>query len=453
MKYLNMLFLLTILLLISGCTGGAEATVIPTVAVEKSSLVSSPLPTNIRANGVLLPVQQMEMSFGTGGYIEAVEVGVGNSVSEGQVLVRLDPTEAGFALQQAEAVLAAAQANYDLIVAGTPTEQQVAISAANLDLLAAEQALATIHSEADLEAARAQQALVAAQIAVDDAQRYLAGMTSAVNQFFVDAAYANMILAGSSLDKAKEAYKPWRYKPENNITRAALLGKLAEAQQVYDATVRRYNGLLGSASEIDLVQAEADMTLAQAQLSNAQGTYETLKEGPDPDKIALAEAQAANALARLTLAELGGPTAEQLALAQAQVDAAHANLDIERAQSGNMVITAPFDGIISKVRANQGQWATPGEMMVEVLDTSRWRIETKNVGELQIGQIRVGQEVQVSVNAFNTETLSGRVVSVSPIAIVQQGDTTYTLLIELEPTDLNLWPGMTAQVEIMLVDD
>ncbi len=450
MKYFKMIFLLTLLLLTSACSSAADASPAPTPIVEQPSQVSYASPTNIRANGILLPVQQMELSFGSGGFIEAVEVGVGETVSAGQVLVRLDATEAGFSLQQAEAELAAAQANYDMVVAGAPAEQQVAISSANLDLLAAQQALAAIHADADLAAAQALQAVVEAQIAVGDAQRYLAGMASSANQSFIDAAYANMILAGSSLDKAKEAYKPWRYKPENNITRAALLGKLAEAQQVYDASVRRYNGLLGSASEIDLAQAESDMSLAQAQLSNAQGTYETLKEGPDPDKIALAEAQAANALARLTLAEVGGLTAEQLALAQAQVDAARANLDIVRAQVGNMVIIAPFDGIISEVRANQGQWATPGEMMVEVLDTSRWRIETKNVGELQIGQIQIGQEVQVSVNAFNSETLGGHVLSISPVAIVQQGDTTYTLSIELEPTDLNLWPGMTTQVVIIL---
>ena len=449
MKQYKIMVLLAVLLL-TACSSGADASPAPTPISEQSSQVTYASPTSIRANGVLLPIQQMEMSFGTGGFIEVVEVGVGDTVTAGQVLVRLDPTEAGFSLQQTEAELAAAQANYDLIVAGTPAEQQVAISAVNLDLLAAEQALAAIYAEADLEAALAQQAVVEAQIAVDDAQRYLAGMTSSANQSFIDAAYANMILAGSSLDKAKEAYKPWRNKPENNITRAALLAKMAEAQQVYDATVRRYNGMLGSVSEIDLAQAEVELSLAQVQLSNAQSTYETLKEGPDPDKIALAEAEADHAQARLTLAEVGGPTAEQLALARAQVEAARANLDILHSQIGKMVITAPFEGGISKVLANQGEWAMPGEMMVEVLDDSRWRIETRNVGELQIGQIQIGQEVQVTVNAFNNETLSGRVVSVSPVAIVQQGDTTYTLLIELESTDLNLWPGMTAQVEIKI---
>jgi hypothetical protein len=51
--------------------------------------------------------------------------------------------------------------------------------------------------------------------------------------------------------------------------------------------------------------------------------------------------------------------------------------------------------------------------------------------------------------AFRGEELSGRVVAISPVAVVQQGDTTYTVMIELESTDLNLRPGMNAEVEIV----
>ena len=164
----------------------------------------------------------------------------------------------------------------------------------------------------------------------------------------------------------------------------------------------------------------------------------------------LAEARVTDAQARLALAESSGPTAEQLSLAQAQVDRARLNLEIAQSQLDKMIISAPFDGIIAVLEAHPGEWAEPGEMMAEVLDTSRWQIETKNVGELLIGQIAVGQEALVTVNAFKDETLAGTVLAISPVAVVQQGDTTYTLTIELEPTDLNLWPGMTAQVKIQI---
>jgi HlyD family secretion protein len=91
--------------------------------------------------------------------------------------------------------------------------------------------------------------------------------------------------------------------------------------------------------------------------------------------------------------------------------------------------------------------------VIELVDTSGWRVETRNVGELDIGRVRVGQAARVWVNAFPGEVLQGRVVTVSPVAVVQQGDTTYTLMIELEATGLNLRTGMTAQVEILTPDD
>ena len=88
--------------------------------------------------------------------------------------------------------------------------------------------------------------------------------------------------------------------------------------------------------------------------------------------------------------------------------------------------------------------------VIELLDTSGWLVETKNVGELQIGRVQVGQEAKVKVNAFQNESFTGRVISIAPDAVVQQGDITYTLIIELEPTDQNLRPGMTARIEILM---
>ena len=445
--------ILLVFFVLTACSGGADSLLEPTLTVKhtpQGSIASNPI---IRANGILLPVQQMELSFGAGGYIEGVDVGVGESVRAGQVLVRIDSTELDLALKLTVAELAAAEANYDLVVAGTPAEQKAAISAANFDLIAAQQALNAVYDGAGLASALALREVIEAQKSVDDAHRFLNGLTSSANQSSIDAAYATMILAGDNLDDAKDAYEPWRNKPANNTTRATLLTKLAEAQQAYDSAVRLYNSHIGSASAIDLAKAEADLALSQVQLTASQVKYEILKDGPNPDEIALAEARVLDAQAILTLAETSGPSTEQIALAQAQVDMALTNIEIVQANIELMFIAAPYDGIVSIVRAKQGEWANPGELMVELLDTSRWQIETKNVGELQIGQIEIGQEVQVSVNAFKRETLNGRVVAISPVAIVQQGDTTYTLSIELDPTNLNLWPGMTAQVEIQINND
>ena len=102
------------------------------------------------------------------------------------------------------------------------------------------------------------------------------------------------------------------------------------------------------------------------------------------------------------------------------------------------LLTAPFDGIISAVPVSEGEWVADEMPIVELIDVSRWHVDTKNVGELQIARVREGQKATVRVNAFQDEALRGHVATVSPVAVVQQGDTTYTLTIELEDTDLNL---------------
>jgi HlyD family secretion protein len=430
------------------CNRSEEITSTPTSGGEIPTAIRD-TPQNITANGILLPNQRLAMGFGISGFVDAVEVDIGEHVQIGQILAWIDSSEVLLTLSRSEAELAAAQANYDLLVNGIPTEQGVALAASNLELISAQQALDAIYQNAGVQASQALQTVVDSQEAVEDAQRYLDNLSVAAHQTTIDSAYANMILAKDEMDKAEDDYEPWKNKPETNVTRAGLLSRFAQVQQVYNNAVNKYNNLIGNASELDIAQAEADLALAQAQLVSAQARYEVLVDGPDSKGIALAEARIALAQAQVSLAS-NNPTPEQLALAQAQVDTARANLKIQQIQKERMTIKAPFDGVISAIDIREGEWVGPGDMAIELLDVTMWRIETKNVGELRIGQVEIGQPVEVIINAFKGKTLSGKVIAISPVAIVQQGDTTYTLSIALESTDLNLWPGMTAQVEIQI---
>jgi HlyD family secretion protein len=138
-----------------------------------------------------------------------------------------------------------------------------------------------------------------------------------------------------------------------------------------------------------------------------------------------------------------------VAVAEAQVQQAHTALERAQLALSRAQLLAPFDGTVSAVYLSPGEWGAPGAPVVELLDTTRWHVETRNVGELKIGRVRVGQAAIVRIIAFRGQELRGRVVTISPVAVVQQGDTTYTLLIELEPTDLYLRPGMNVEVEIL----
>jgi multidrug resistance efflux pump len=410
--------------------------------------MSQPSNGDINANGVLLPNHQLMLSFGVSGLVESVAVGLGENVQAGQLLVQLDTTEAQMGLKQAEAELAAAQENYALVEANSPAEQEAALATAAFELLAAQQALEMLYINADADRASAFNQVVAANDAVGEAKYKLYYFTIPTTLADLDPSEA-LALAIEQLDQARDAYEPFKNQPAEEVFppnrkltlidqhQQDLKDRLDGAQRDYNTAQRQ-------------LELEAALLEAETWLEEASRDYERLQNGPNPDDVAIAEARVANAQAQYDLVSGEGQAAQQLAQAQLEVDTAQANLQHAQTQLDKLTLSAPLDGMISAIHIDEGEWAMPGEVVMEMLDLSSWLIETKNVGELQIGQVEIGQEAQVRFNAFQSEIVNGHVIAISPQAVVQQGDITYTLVIALEPTDLNLRPGMTARVEISI---
>ena len=374
-------------LCLATCGNGTDAQLAPTSVPGDTDATHQSSAGNITANGVLLPARQVALSFGVGGNVESVEVEVGESVQAGQRLATLDAAELERGIAQAEIELESAQARLAQLQAqATPVPERV---------LAATAAITS-----------AQAALTQAQ--AQAGQRF---NQDVIDRWELEQAERALQDAQNEYDKVLD--DPGRSSWASSSPQARAL---EEAQDHYEVVLARYN-------------------IRAADHSHA---------------VAIANAKAGLAQAQLALYETQHPvTPESLALAQLDVERAQMALDAAQTDLTYATLSAPFDGVVADVPVNVGEWAAPGATIVELLDVSRWRIETKNVGELQIGRVRVGQEVRVRVNAFRDEVLMGHVVTIAPIAVVQQGDTTYTLMIELEPTDLNLRPGMTAQVEIL----
>jgi len=368
------------------CNTGTDAQPTPTRGPDYADPVSQAAAGNITANGVLLPARRVALSFGVGGNVEAIDVEVGERVEARQTLATLDTTELQRGVTQAELELETAQTQLAQLQAqATPVPERVL--AATATITGAQAAL----TQARVQASQRGNQDIIDQAALKQAERALSD-------------------AQSEYEKVLNDPRTHTWAPSSPQART-----LAEVQDHYDVVLAQYR-MYAADHGYTVTVADAEAQLAQAQL-------------------ALYEAQHPVTPEKITLAQLDVEHAQQ-ALEAAQADLARA------------MLLAPFDGVVSAVPVSVGEWAAPGATVVELLDVSRWRIETKNVGELEIGRVRVGQEVLVRVNAFRDETLHGRVVTISPVAVVQQGDTTYTLTIELEPTDLNLRPGMTAQVEI-----
>ncbi len=333
MKCIIIVFCLVAILLTS-CSRSGKIDSVPT-PVKESSQPAQQVSGNISANGILLPAQQVNLSFGTSGLIELISVRVGEEVQKGQELARLDSTltvkeQSAAALQEiADAGWALEEARSRLYYFSTPAALK------GLETLAALR--------------QANENLIQARVAYDSCN-------------------ASSSQSGDCKNKKKN---------------------LESAQSAYNSMLRR-------------ADYEASLLSAEARLTKAEDDYGKLNSN----------------------SENGGAFTQP------------------------MIITAPFDGVVAAIHFNQNEWATPGAGVIELQDISHWNIETKNVSELEIGHIVIGQEIHATVNAFRSESLSGRVVEIHPDGVVQQGDVTYTLIIELDATELNLRPGMTVQVVI-----
>jgi HlyD family secretion protein len=232
--------------------------------------------------------------------------------------------------------------------------------------------------------------------------------------------------------------------PEELTAALAVLRKaevaLKQAQAAYDR-IAWMEDVVEMPQTLALQQATLDYEAARAQ-------YDGLKRLPTQAELREAQAELSRAEAQLALAQVF-PRPEDVAVAEARVQQARTALARASLALAHCELLAPFDGTISAVYLHPGEWAAPGAPVAEILDTTAWLIETRNVGEVSIGRVQVGQEVVVEVMAFRGEELHGRVIAISPVAVVQQGDTTYTVTIELEPRDLNLRPGMNVEAEIV----
>ena len=191
-----------------------------------------------------------------------------------------------------------------------------------------------------------------------------------------------------------------------------------ESRRVLNNTPFGYNyeiktkSFTGPAPEDWIVEAKNDLELKKAELEKAQLVYDHLKDGPD---------------------------ASQLPLLEARLNAAKAGV-------AAFSVTAPFDGIVTKLNAKTGSSINAGEIAVTIADTSKWTVITTDVTEISVVKLKEGQPVTVKLDAIPDAELKGEILSIGQGYTENQGDIVYEVAILLADQDPAMRWGMTAVV-------
>jgi HlyD family secretion protein len=119
------------------------------------------------------------------------------------------------------------------------------------------------------------------------------------------------------------------------------------------------------------------------------------------------------------------------------------------------VLRAPIDGIIIKRDVNPGQTVAvslEAKTLFKIANDLREMEVHGKIDEADVGQLKVGQTAQFTVDAYPDRTFSGRVLQIRKSPEVVQNVVTYTTIVSAPNPDLLLLPGMTAQLRIVVSD-
>ncbi len=140
--------------------------------------------------------------------------------------------------------------------------------------------------------------------------------------------------------------------------------------------------------------------------------------------------------------------------AQSSVENAQQSLDSTNDTVNDYTITAPIDGEVitksykvgDKIGSNSGQ--SSSTTLATIYDMSAYTFDM-SIDETDISDIKVGQTVEVTADAFGDETFSGKVTNISLESTVSNGVSTYPVEVTMDSTD-KLLPGMNVNAEIII---
>ena len=404
------------------------------------------------------------------GQIEATEIAVaaelsgriinvyateGDSVQEGDPLLKLDDSllqsekqsaqaaldSAKAGVEAAQVALDAAQLQYDLTLDAALTEE----AATRIEIW--DQSKPTEFDQpvwyfSKQERMKATQAEVdSAKEALDDAMRKLADTGS-------KAGSADFLEIEAALAQARIAFQNAEDVLDNTNGTSDSQALRDAAQVIYDEkkidlddAQKDYDDALTTEGAEDVMDARADAVIAQETYDSALEKLRALQTGEYSPMVQ-------------TAAKAVDQAKAQLALAQSNVATAQATLDMINTQMDKLIVNAPIDGVVLTSSVQPGEIAQAGATAMTIADLNKLTI-TVYLSEDRYGEINIGDEVSLMVDSFPNETFTATITRIADQAEYtprnvqtkeERQTTVYAVELEVNNADGKLKPGMPVDV-------
>jgi multidrug efflux pump subunit AcrA (membrane-fusion protein) len=288
------------------------------------------------------------------------------------------------------------------------------VSEVELGLLNAQQTLGDLKEKNALLASQYRVKLAEAEKAYLDAQEAKDKLDTQDTQDQIDNAWEDVISAEDDLKNAQDDFDRYKNLDVENYSRKNAQNALDDAQDTYDKVLRDYKRLVNNLEKVRGNYEQAELTW-----NDIQQEYANRQNGPDPDELALAEAQ--------------------LAAAEAQLAAA-------KDMVSTLELKAPFDGTIVEIYQAEGEVASPGQPVFLLADFSEWFVETTDLTEIEVVKLTENEKASIIPDSLGDISLTATIQSISQVYKERSGDIVYKVRLLLSDPDPRLRWGMTVEV-------
>lgn len=417
--------------------------------VERGSIQETVL-----ARGKVVPQKDIDLAFSISGVLQDVLVKEGQQVEAGETLAKLDYTQFEIEKDQAIALLDQYKAELDKLKAGADIEdiKIYETKVENAKVIVAEKKKAVRDTILD------------AYTKSDDAVRnkvdpLFSGPEGVDPKLVLGIDYQKLNNLGVTVEEIeKERFEVggilnlWRMSIQDLNENSDLANYIAQAKDNLDK-IRDFLDDVGAAinsavpiptiSQTQIDTWKVDVSAARANINSAI-TSLTLAESD------LTAANAELTLAKRNLEAIKAPARpEDILVLEAKIKQAENKIRLIEDKISKSILSAPVAGRIAKIAVDPGEAVQPGQVVISFYAGS-WKLQA-DVSELDIGKIKEGIKVKISLDAFPDKTIIGYVSSVDPKEILLDGDVYYRVNVLANNTDsLQLRSGMTADLTFLL---
>jgi len=442
-----------------------------TASVTRGLLVSS-----VSGTGQVQTADSVDLKPGASDRVVQVAVKEGDTVSKGQLLVRLDSSDVAKAVRDAETNLDNAKLKLAELYE-PPTELQMLqkenqLISAQESLEGAEQDLVSAYEDAYNQVSDAFLDLPSVMTGLEDIL-FGGGITDGQSNIdayddlativgedagkYRDDAQQKSDQARDSFDVSFDAYKSSsRYDSEEDI--------MALLTQTYDTARDLAEAVKAARNLVDFVQnaltthdrqSPSAVNSHKSALSGHMGTVngQVSSLSSRINGIRSAEDRIVSAERTLRERELemedlkAGPdeadiSAQELTIRQREDDLLDA-----KTRYADYVIYAPFDGVVAEVGAEVGQDISSGTVAVQLVSDAT--IAEIQFNEVDVTGIEPGQRADITFDAVTDYTVTGEVVEVDMLGTTSQGVVSFGVTIAFDSDDSRIKPGMSLTANII----